>query len=108
MPGGDREFGIESVAWQFASSVDIEDSAEVKTLISRQGYFEEAQVYDHSYSISVKGYGNDCPVAITDFLDTNAFGGITGKFIVNSNKSTQTNEDYQSWEYSGTIYPFAT
>lgn len=108
MPAGDREFGIETVNWQYASSVDVEDSADSKILITRQGYFAEAQVYDHSYSVSVKGYGDDCPVTITDFLTGNSFSDITGVFIVNSNKSTQNNEDYFTWEYSGTIYPYAT
>lgn len=108
MPAGDREFGIGTVGWQYATSVDVENTADVKTLITKEGYFVEAQLYDHSYSINVKGYGNSVPTAINDFLENNAFSNLSGVFICNSNKSTQTNEDFWTWEYAGTVYPFAT
>ena len=108
MPAGDREFGISMVGWQYASSVDVEDKADSKILITKEGYFAEAMLYDHSYSVNVKGYGDDVPTAITGFLDTDGFADISGVFICNSNKSTQTNEDYFTWEYAGTIYPNAT
>jgi hypothetical protein len=108
MPAGDREFGIQTVGWAYASSVDVEDTAETKILISKEGYFVEGMLYDHSYSINVKGYGDSVPTDINSFLENNAFSTLSGVFICNSNKSTQTNEDFFTWEYGGTVYPFAT
>lgn len=105
------QFGIQSVSYELTTSVDVDYSSDVKTLISKDGYFVEACVADSSYKVSVKGHGDAPPVDITDFGQKSQQGTPScisgaGGFLVNSVKSTQTNEDWVTWEYGGTYYPW--
>ena len=104
------KFGIQSVTFDLTTSCDVDYSSDVKQLIDKNGYFVEAWVADSSYKVTVKGHGDDVPVDITDFGTTGQIGKPTvisgGSLIVSSVKSTQTNEDWVTWEYSGTVYPY--
>ena len=106
----ESSFGIHSVEWELASSVDVDHSTEVKTLLTKEGYFYDTYMSDDSYKVTVKGHGDDCPMTVTEFgtLATTGiptFGNVEGGFLVTSCKTTQTNEDWVTWEYSGTVYP---
>jgi hypothetical protein len=106
----DSSFGVHSVSWELTTSVDVDHSTEVKVLLDKNGHHYDTYMSDDSYKVTVKGHGDDSPVGITDFGQASSpgkptYGNVTGGFIVNSVKSTQTNEDWITWEYSGTVYP---
>lgn len=100
------EFGITAVQGLYLESVDAESKVESKVLLRSDGSFGEAMNYDPSFSFSVKGKG-DAPAAL-------GIGGgsapteVTGHVIITSVKTTQSNEDWQGFEYSGVCYPSAS
>jgi hypothetical protein len=102
-------FGVKSVSYELTTSVDVDLSSDTKVLIDKNGYFVEAYTSDSSYKVTVKGHGDDAPMDITAFGTKTTSGipsTISGSMLVQSVKSTQTNEDWVTWEYSGTVYPY--
>lgn len=94
-------FGITQVDGESIESVDVSFETESKVLINASGEFSEAKVYDVTGTFSVKGFGT--PTA-TIGGNTGAPDLLSGKIIVTSVKRTQTNEDFERFEYSGTAY----
>lgn len=101
------QFGIASVTYEYAISVDVEGQAEVKKLLSKQGYLVEGYIPEKTFKISVKGHGATCPVGIGYEESSGVAGFTSGVFVCDSVKQTETNEDWPTWEYSGTVYPNA-
>lgn len=102
-------FGVKSVSYELTTSCDVDLSSDTKVLIDKNGYFVEAYTADSSYKVTVKGHGDDVPVDITAFGTKTQQGmpaQTSGSMLVQSVKSTQTNEDWVTWEYSGTVYPY--
>ena len=89
-------------------SVDVDHQSELKQLLTATGDFFDSRTVDDSYKVTIKGHGDLSNAYITGFFqfnDTAKPAGVAGRFIVNSVKETQTNEDWPTWEYSGTSYP---
>jgi hypothetical protein len=83
-------------------SVDLESKVDLKVLVDSSGVFSAAQAMAPTFTFSVRGKGT-APVAIK--ASSGNPSGASGKVIVTSVKLTQSNEDWQGFEYSGTSYP---
>lgn len=94
-------FGITLVADTLAESVDVSFETDVKVLIDKSGEFNQAQVYDVTASFSVKGSGS---TAIAIGSASGAPSNLSGKVVITSVKKSQSNEDFEKFEYSGTCY----
>jgi hypothetical protein len=94
-------FGITLVADTLAESVDVSFETDVKVLIDKSGEFSQAQVYDVTGTFSVKGSGT---TSIAVGSASGAPSNLSGKVIVTSVKKSQSNEDFEKFEYSGTCY----
>jgi hypothetical protein len=99
--------GILQVTEATAQSVEVTSQGEVAILVSKDGKFSKAAVYDPKFTFTVSGKGAVCPASI------NASGTgkptlVTGKVIINSIKNQTNNDDWESWEYSGEGFPSAT
>lgn len=100
------EFGITTITGAYIESVDVERKCETKVLLQSDGSFGEAMNYDPSFTFSVKGKGSS-PAALGISGGTAPFG-VSGMIIITSVKYTQTNEDWEGFEYSGVAYPNAS
>jgi len=100
-------FGITLVAGgsTIVESVDVDSKVDVKILKASDGTFSAAQSIAPEFSFSVRGKGT-CPVSVGG--STGAPSNVSGKIIITSTKVTQTNEDWDAFEYSGSAYPNAT
>jgi hypothetical protein len=99
--------GITLISTATAQSVEVTSQGEVAILVTKDGKFSKAAVYDPKFSFTVSGKGAPCPVSI----NANGTGkptGVTGKVIINSIKNQTNNDDWESWEYSGEGFPSAT
>jgi len=94
-------FGISLIGDALAESVDVSYETDVKVLIDKSGEFSQAQVYDVTATFSVKGSGT---TAIAIGSATGAPSNLSGKVVVTSVKKSQSNEDFEKYEYSGTCY----
>jgi hypothetical protein len=99
------DFGISKISGALIESVDAEMKAEVKQLIASDGSHSEARSVDQSYTFSVKGKGT-CPVSAGS--SSGAPDGVSGKVIITNATSSQSNEDWEGFSYSGTAYVHAT
>lgn len=98
-------FGISALTGTLIESVEISYDSETKMLMDRSGEFSEARVMDTTHGFTVRGAG-DTGVVIGG--TSGAPTGVNGKVVVTSIKRTQTNEDYERFEYTGTAYPNAS
>lgn len=98
-------FGISAASGTLVESVEISYDSETKMLMDRLGEFSEARIMDTSHGFTVRGAG-DTNVAIGG--SSGAPTGVSGKVVITSVKRTQTNEDFERFEYSGTGYPNAS
>lgn len=94
-------FGITLIGDALAESVDVSYETDVKVLIDKSGEFSEAKVYDVTATFSVKGSGTTT-VAVGSA--SGAPSNLSGKIIITSVKKSQSNEDFEKYEYSGTCY----
>jgi hypothetical protein len=86
-------------------SVDVQHTAETKELITATGTHSEARIVDDSFTFSVKGKGT---TTVTAGAATGAPTGVTGKIVITNVTASQTNDDWESFSYSGTGYTHAT
>lgn len=98
-------FGITNVEGSCLESSSIEHNSDHKMIMEGDGTFCDAKIYDTSYKFTVKGRGT---TSVTVGGTSGAPSGATGKVIITSVKQTQTNEDFEAYEYSGVSYPSAT
>lgn len=94
-------FGINQLGGESIESVDVSFDTESKLLIDAYGEFSEAKIYDITASFSVKGSGTP---SVSIGGASGAPDLVSGKVIITSVKRTQTNEDFERFEYSGTAY----
>jgi len=98
-------FGITNVTGSCLESSSVEHNSDHKMIMEQDGTFCDAKIYDTSFKFTVKGRGT---TSVTVGGTTGAPSGVTGKVIITSVKNTQTNEDFESFEYSGVAYPSAS
>lgn len=98
-------FGIAALSGSLVESVEISYESEEKMLMDRLGEFSEARLVDVTTTFTVRGSG-DTGVSIGG--TSGAPTGVSGKVVITSVKKTQTNDDFEKFEYSGTAYPSAS
>jgi len=101
------DIGISLISTTTAQSVEVTSQGEVAILVTKDGKFSKAAVYDPKFTFTVSGKGAPCPVSI-NAAGTGKPNGVTGKVIINSIKNQTNNDDWESWEYSGEGFPSAT
>lgn len=99
--------GITLISTATAQSVEVTSQGEVAILVTKDGKFSKAAVYDPKFTFTVSGKGAVCPASI-NASGTGKPSGVTGKVIINSIKNQTNNDDWESWEYSGEGFPSAT
>jgi len=99
--------GITLISTTTAQSVEVTSQGEVAILVTKDGKFSKAAVYDPKFTFTVSGKGAVCPATI-NATGTGKPNGVTGKVIINSIKNQTNNDDWESWEYSGEGFPSAT
>lgn len=99
------DFGVTKVAGGLIESVDVEHKADLKELITSTGEHSQSRSVDDTFSFTVKGKGT-CPV--TAGGSSGAPEGVSGKIIITNATSTQTNDDWEGFSYTGTGYTHAT
>jgi len=101
------DIGISLISTATAQSVEVTSQGEVAILVTKDGKFSKAAVYDPKFTFTVSGKGAVCPASI-NASGTGKPSGVTGKVIINSIKNQTNNDDWESWEYSGEGFPSAT
>ena len=100
------DFGITQITGTLIESVDVEHKADTKQLISSTGTHSAARAVDDSFSFTVKGKGTTSITA--GAYNTGQPTGVTGKIIITNVTTTQTNEDWEGFSYTGVGYTHAT
>ena len=95
-----------SASGSIVESVDVEMKGEFKQLINSVGEHSQAQTYDTSYTVSVKGKGDTCPFDVADTVT--GVTGVTGKGIWTNVTLDSKNDDFRGWSATGTVYKNAT
>jgi hypothetical protein len=97
-------FGIAAATGATLESVEINYQSEIKSVMTSDGDFSEARISDVTQSFTIRGTG-------TSGVSIGGSGGgpssLSGQVVITSVKRTQTNEDFEKFEYSGTCYPNA-
>ncbi|XHR27548.1 MAG: hypothetical protein ACFUZC_16580 [Chthoniobacteraceae bacterium] len=105
MPAGPANPGITQSTAALLESVEWEKKLEEKIIKSTTGGFGQGQAIDPTIEFSVKGRG-DTSVAVG--VGTAGIAAITGgTTLILKRKRSQKNDDFNSYEYSGTNYPSA-
>jgi hypothetical protein len=108
MPAVTAAIGISSFTSGTINKVTTSRKVETKVLKNFDGGFSAAAKMDPTSSFTVSGQG-DYPSITLGVASTNIPSSISGGIIViTSLKKTESNQDFQSWEYSGDHYPNAT
>ena len=97
--------GIAALTGSLIESVEISYDSETKMLMDRLGDFSEARIIDVTQGFTVRGTGT---TAVSIGSASGAPASLSGKIVITSVKQTQTNEDFEKFEYSGTAYPNAS
>lgn len=99
-------FGITTVTGTLIESVSVSEKADVAVIYNSDGTYGQANAYDRKQTFSVKGRGTTA--IIPGALSFGAPDQLDGKILVTSVKLTETNTEYNAFEYSGEAYPYAT
>jgi len=105
MPATDVKFGITRHAGTLIDSVETDDSVQVKELAGSNGEVARVHSYKRMTEGSVKGHGE---LAIVPGVGSSAVTGFdTGVTVITNVKKSESNEDFDGWEYSFKHYPTA-
>ena len=105
MPAGPADIGITSATGTLLESIEWEKKVEERVIKNKDGGFGEGKAFDPVIEFSVKGRGD---TAMEVGLGAAGIAGITGGATIITNvKQGQKNDDFESFEYSGTNYPGA-
>ena len=106
MPASDVTFGITSHAGALIDSVEITQSVQVKELAGRDGEIARVHTYRSMTEGSVKGHGS---LSVVPGVGESGVSGITGGVtVIPELKKSESNEDFDGWEYTFKNYPSAT
>lgn len=99
-------FGITTFSGvSLIESVDLQHTAETKELINSDGTHSASQVVDDSFTFTVKGKGT---TSVAAGGNTGEPTGVSGKIVITNVTASQTNDDWESFSYTGTGYTHAT
>ena len=105
MPSGPTDIGITQASATLLESIEWETKLEEKTIKASNGTFGQGQTFDPLIEFSVKGRGSPT-VAVG--IGAAGIAAITGgTTLILKVKHSQKNDDFESFEYSGTNYPNA-
>jgi hypothetical protein len=97
-------FGIAAISGALIESVEVNYQSETKSVMTYDGGFSEARISDITQTFTVRGTGT---TGVTIGSSSGAPSGLGGQVVVTSVKRTQSNENFEKFEYSGTAYPNA-
>lgn len=105
MPATDVKFGVTRSAGSLIENLESTDAIEKKLLKGSDGAVARVKTYNPTTKFSVKGHGTTSIVpGIGSSGITDITGGVT---VIDEFKKTETNDDFDGWEYSGENYPAA-
>jgi hypothetical protein len=105
MPAGPADIGITSATGTLLESVEWEKKVEERIIKDKDGGFGDGKAFDPVIEFSVKGRGEtDAEVGLGAAGITAITGGAT---IITKVKLGQKNDDFETFEYSGSNYPGA-
>ena len=105
MPAGPSNIGITQATGTLLESVEWERKLEEKVIKDLSGGFGQGQAFDPLIEFSVKGRGD---TAMAVGVGASGIAAITGgTTLILKVKRSQKNDDFNSFEYSGTHYPNA-
>lgn len=105
MPASDVKFGITRHEGALIDSVETTRSVQVKELAGSDGEIARAHPYKSMTEGSVKGHGTLS--VVPGVGDPGVLGVTGGVTIITELKESESNEDYDGWEYSFKNYPNA-
>jgi len=105
MPAGPSDVGITQVEGSLIESVEWEKKVEEKVIKSSTGGFGQGQAFDPIIEFSVKGRGATATAVGVGASGITAITG--GTTLILKSKHSQKNDDFDTFEYSGTNYPNA-
>lgn len=105
MPATDVKFGITRHAGALIESVETTEKVEKKELKGSNGNIARVKPYNPTTSFSVKGHGT---LTVTPGIGASGISDIAGGVsLIEELKKSESNDDFDGWEYSGTHYPNA-
>ena len=105
MPSTDVTFGITRHSGALIDSVETTKSIQVKELVGSDGEVARVKTYKSMTEGSVKGHGS---VTIAPGVGDSGVTGVTGGVtIIAELKESESNEDFNGWEYTFKNYPNA-
>ncbi len=105
MPSGPSYIGITQATGTLLESVEWEQKLEEKVIKDLSGGFGQGQAFDPVIEFSVKGRGD---TAMAVGIGASGITAITGgTTIISKLNRSQKNDDFPSYEYSGSNYPGA-
>lgn len=105
MAATDVKFGITRHAGALIDSVETSDKVDKKELKGSDGVVQRVHTYNPTTSFTVKGHGALTVVpGVGSSNITDIAGGLT---VIDEVKRTESNDDFDGWEYSGMNYPAA-
>jgi len=105
MPAGPSNIGITQASGTLLESVEWERKLEEKVIKDLSGGFGQGQAFDPIIEFSVKGRGDTTMAVGVGAAGITAITG--GTTLILKVKRSQKNDDFNSFEYSGTNYPNA-
>jgi hypothetical protein len=107
MPASDVKFGISRHTGALIDSVETTDSVQVKELAGSDGEIARVHVYKAMTEGSVKGRGE---ISVVPGVGDPGVSGLPtgGVTVITDLKKSESNEDFDGWEYSFKNYPHAT
>ncbi len=105
MPSGPAAIGITQATGTLLESVEWEKKLEEKVIKDLSGGFGQGQAFDPIIEFSVKGRGDTTMALGIGAAGITAITG--GTTLILKLKRSEKNDDFNSFEYSGTNYPGA-
>ncbi|HEY3898926.1 MAG TPA: hypothetical protein VGM54_09955 [Chthoniobacter sp.] len=106
MPATDVTFGISRVQGALIESNEETAKIEKKELKGSTGNTARVKAYDPKTSFSVKGHGT-LPAVSPGFGASGLSDLAGGLTLIEEVKTSEKNDDFNAWEYSGINYPSA-
>jgi len=95
--------GITLLSDASLTKVTVSEKLETKTYQNHTGGFGGFATFDPQGTFSAEGYGDTNPATIA--ANTPSPSAISGKVIIDSIETSQKNDDFRSFKYSGKIFP---
>ncbi len=106
MPASDVTFGITRHSGALIDSVETTQSVQVKELAGSDGEIARVHTYREMTEGSVKGHGT---LSVVPGVGDPGVSGVTGGVtVIPELKKSESNDDFDGWEYTFKNYPNAT